>query len=332
MNSHVRWAARFAGAVLLACAPALAQSFSVTALGTPQPRVVATGLTTSSQTLPLGTVTAPQTIRVSAYGHFWFWDMSTARLSVTPGPTEVAISADANHDSLHSTTTATSMTEGAFDVDLSGPVQGSLWISYDMFAHAPPMLRVDVRADGVPELDLTTAGRPETGMLTVPLASTGPVRTRVTFRFSSAVPGVSVLSGADLTIGFAPNDSVAFHQSGSGCARPPRNLPVLRGQDTRLLQRHQLDFQVDHGLPNSFAMLVFGTEPDSTSIPIPPSCFLLVDPVAWIGLPTDAAGRATFRFDLFRPFPPATLYMQALPFDFSPYVLSSNRLDVILVP
>jgi len=227
---------------------------------------------------------------------------------------------------------STSFVEGAFDVDLAGQPQGSLLIGFDCYGDVAPTVVVDVHADGVPELQLAPAAQGESGTLAVPVSATAPVRTRVTFHLSSAVPDGSALAYLDLSIRFVPSDSVAFRDGRGGCA-PNRPVPSLTGQSTPLLQRHRLDFRLDQALPNGFAMLVFGTDTLwGTWIQLPPRCPLRVEPVAWVALPTDAAGRASFRFDLFRPFPPATLYLQALPFDFSPQAITSNRLDVVLVP
>lgn len=331
MESCTLASVRFLGAVLLACSAASSQSFSVSALGSPQPRVSATdGVHVSSQTLPVGAITTTQTISVSAQSIFL--DRAFATLIADPNPVEVRLSAEVSRSGVAQVVTATSFAEGAFDVDLSGHSRGSLMIGFDGWGDAAPAAVVDVHADGAPELQFGPAGQRETGTLAVPVTGAGPVRTRVTFRVSSAAQQRSALAFVKLSIRFVPGDTVAFRDGEVGCA-PNRTVPDLSGQTTPLPLGHRLDFRLDNAFPNGFAMLVFGTETLwTTRIQLPPRCPLLVEPVAWLALPTDAAGSARFRFDLLRTFPPATLYLQALPFEFTPQVISSNRLDVVLVP
>ncbi|MBI5851004.1 MAG: hypothetical protein HZB39_08240 [Planctomycetes bacterium] len=319
---------RAAATAILCCSAASAQTLTVTALTSPLPAVHATGAGGSrSRSLPPGVVGATQSISA---GWGYLGDTASATQAVVLAPSTARFSATTQRQTSLPNSVVSAVAEGAFDIDLDAPSGGGLLIEYFVASDQVPDLRIDVDADGTFEVLVTRAGSSESSSLAVPVSPTSPLRTRVSFRIRTGL-GFDSFSLVQFSFHFVPRDTVAFSRGAPGCA-PGRSPPVLSGLDTRTATGHRIAFRVDLALRNSPVVLAFGRNTADAAIGVPPGCSMLLAPDVWIFLDADSAGVATHSIDLALPFPAGLIHAQALPFDFSPQVITSNRFAVVLVP
>lgn len=322
--------------VLALAAAATAQQVSITALAAPPPTVSADVFWGTSEAFSFapGPIVSPTSMRAYAWGQIlppggYVW----ASLSVTPSPTGATVGAQVESDS----TVGRSSSSGSFDVDVRGSMRGNLVITYSYSISRiqvrSDFLRVDVGGDGRLEVDVG-GGFPASGSLTIPVTIAGLLRTKIQLSAEGVGrdPNMGPLHSQILvSVHFVPTDAVTFADGAPGCAGTA-TIPSLTGQDTRTATGHRLDFTIDHAFPNGNAALVFSTQPASIPIQLPPGCSFLVEPQVWLFLTTNATGSASVSASLPASLPAASLFMQALPFDFTPQAFGSNRLDVTLWP
>lgn len=183
---------------------------------------------------------------------------------------------------------------------------------------------IDVGADGSNEVQQTMSSNGTNFTTSIPVSFLADLPVRVTAHAGGGTASLAHNPAytIDLTLQYVPQvQSATFTSYGSGCG------PVLTATDTPLALAHRLQFAMTGGLPNAFSAFVFGTQRISTPL-LGTNCLLLTDPVANVFGTTTPAGAATFAMDLPGPIPVADVQVQAISFDFTPRVLSTQGVEV----